>query len=229
MEPEKKTTNDWCDSGSRLGFKGKEYFLQELVDEELIALDMEIKEDMALLKEIRRREDLNNEERVDLMKLIYLRKRQVNMIVADFVRRKKNVKPLEAFAFAAVYDLLGKSALDQVKERCRELQELDRLENNPFSVKHGLLIPPEAYKKEKMCGPDDKPKVKHPTAYAAQLHIEGLKKVKQDVKGLNVYGPCPFCGFYHIGHMPEKYLWMKEQEKRRKKEKRPNGGEPTST
>lgn len=202
----KRNTDDWCGRDGKIGYKGTEYSLPLLSAEELKILDLELKEDKQLLTEILQRndlEELEGEWRREVKGTISVRKRQLVAICIDFLRRKKLTRPLENFAFSAVYELLGMDVLAKVKEKARELQEAARKNTSPMKEEREyipLMVPNE----EKMCTN----KVKHKDRSSANGQIEDMKIHNRNTRGVNAY-LCPFCGFYHVGHKPKGAVWSR--------------------
>lgn len=194
--------NEWCSRTGKMAFKGTEYNLKLMEMEELKILDLEVKEDRALLEQLVRRDDLDDvglNWREEVKATIAVRKRQLNAICVEFLRRKKDEQPLESFAFSAVFHLLGGEVLAQVKTKAREMQQ-EAKEKKAVRKAEIYAIP---VVRDRMCGD----KVRHPNEDSANEQLENMKAHGKNTKGMAIYGPCPFCGFFHVGHKPKGALW----------------------
>lgn len=129
-----------------------------------------------------------------------LRKRQMAAIHTEFSRRKTLLPSLDSFAWQAILEVCGKALYDQVRERARLLQDALRID---MSRRAGV---PLDY------GPAQRVhdnKIRYESQDDGVAAIVIMEKDGLDVRNMSCYGPCPFCGGFHIGH--------KLNSKRRKK------------
>lgn len=200
----KRDKRDWCSRDGRLGFNGVEYSLPLMEADELKILDLEIQQDKSLLEEMVQRKDLDGETIKEARGMVNLRRRQASAIIMDFLRRKKNARPLESFAFQAVYDCYGGDALTVIKEKAKELQAEHQATVHEAPKRAKRFVPHIEWVEEKMCGG----KVRHASQPSANEQLESMKASGKSVKRMNIY-ECPFCGYFHIGHKPKEGTWVR--------------------
>lgn len=205
-------TKDWCGKNGRMGFRGVEYNLPTMGMEELKQLNVQVQNDKKIMREMLSRKDLIDVDveelkqngivrwRREMVALIEIRKKQVRAISLDFLRRRQIDRPLEDFLLRAIYETVGNGALVQIKKRATELQEESKYQSKIAPKKDS---PP--LRQEKMCGA----KIRHLDRKSANEQIEDMKASGKNTRGVNVYGPCPFCGYYHVGHKPKGVIWKK--------------------
>lgn len=200
----KRDKRDWCGREGRMGYKGVEYNLPLMEPDELRMLDLDIQTDKALLEDIAASEEMEKSIRFEAKIGVAMRKRQQAAIAMDFLRRKKLLRPLDSFAFSAVWELFGPLALQEVKDKARELQDKHRADIKYQPKKKKDFTPYVDWVEEKMCGE----KVRHVSESSANEQIENMKSNKRNTTGINVY-ECPFCGYFHVGHKPKGGVWTK--------------------
>lgn len=178
-------------------FEGENFDLSIMEEADLTVLESRIIQDKEILSVMLGRKDLEEHLfgtgwKAEVKLRIKLRKRQLDAVRAEFIRRKNAIPPDENYAFQAVYLLLGADVLQQVKDKAREL----RLQDTSLYERDDSEIRKEgAGLRKSMCGE----KVRHTSKRKANEHIEEMKARGINVANLNVY-KCPFCRKWHVGH-----------------------------
>lgn len=120
-----------------------------------------------------------------------LKKQQMGAIHADYARRKSMLPKLDSFAWQAVLEVCGKELYKQVKVRARALHEAARIDLSrragvPLDYGPALRVHDH--------------KIRYETQDEGVAAIAQMEKDGLNVANMSCYGPCPFCGGFHIGH-----------------------------
>lgn len=180
-----------------LVFEGENFDLSLMEDGDLANLESRIIQDKEVLSVMLGRKDLEEDLfgtgwKTGVKLKIKLRKRQLDAVRAEFIRRKAAVPPDDFYAFQAVFLILGKEVLQQVKDKARELR---LKETSLFDRDDDVLRKEGPGLRKSMCGE----KIRHTSKRKATDHIEEIKARDEDASNLNVY-KCPFCRKWHVGH-----------------------------
>jgi hypothetical protein len=168
-----------------LVFEGESFNLSLMEESDLKNLESRLIQDKEVLSVMLGRKDLEEDLfgtgwKPEVKLKIRLRKRQLDAVQAEFIKRRKAIPPDDFYAFQAVFLLYGKEALQQVKDKARELRvnETSLFERDDDTIRRegpGL--------RKSMCGE----KVPHPTKRKATDHIEEIKARGENTTNLNVY------------------------------------------
>lgn len=195
---------DWIGSAGILRVEGVDYHLPSMEPHELNALHAEISIHAdAIRAQLTRSElaesmaALTNDAQVWRNRARFalaLKKRMMRAIHQEFARRKTLIPPLSEFAFKAVNDCFGEVGLARVLARARILQ--DELQKQ--IERHGAAPSYRYGDKDKVCGD----KVRYNSEKAAEMCLDAMEMAGINMKGMSAYGPCPWCGQFHVGHRP---------------------------
>jgi len=134
-----------------------------------------------------------------------MKKKQMSAIHAEFSRRKSNVPPVDEYAFTAVVQLWGQEGLEQALALARSMQS----ERAREIVRTGRAISHRLADRKDVCGA----KIPYETKELGLDTLDGMGRGGADTFGMVVYGPCPWCGKYHIGHKKNyRRKWLKKLE-----------------
>lgn len=182
-------------------FKGEKYEIQFVTREELSLLNTKVLEDMHLQKALVERPDLpemfETEREMqrfcsETYRLIALRKQQLAAIEVEFIRRKSLTAPLHNFLLDVMRERVGSEQTDEIlnEAKIRRDQHEDSHRLNWY-FKRG-----QRERRRFMCGN----KQRHATPEEADQQLQSMRASRLNTRGMAVYGPCPYCGWYHVGH-----------------------------
>lgn len=124
-------------------------------------------------------------------KALAYKKKLMAAIHTEFARRKTLLPPISEFALEAVRHLFGEVGYGRVMSRARELQEKQRIDRSRRSS-----VPANYGAEIHICTAKLPYRVQDDGVKA----IENMEATGMDVSGMTCYGPCPYCGNFHVGH-----------------------------